>query len=123
MTITRAKGEGNGHVYHIEEIDLPLHRIKFVSCFISLIDNTGKKRHFIEKKNEQNCHNLRGSKFAGQSIFSFAYLMCSHVRSQELCARTMTTGDAYQVIHSFISFIHFILFQHGKLTSAVAVFQ
>ena len=35
--------------------------------------------------------------FAGQSIFSFAYLMRSHVRSQELCARTMTMEDAYQV--------------------------
>ena len=44
MTITRAKGEGNGHfyVYHIEVIDLPFHTILFVSCFISLIDNAKK---------------------------------------------------------------------------------
>ena len=27
MTITRAKGEGNGHFYHIEVIDLPFHTI------------------------------------------------------------------------------------------------
>ena len=47
MTITRAKGEGNGHFYHIEVIDLPFHTIPFVSCFISLIDIT-KKRNFIE---------------------------------------------------------------------------
>ena len=42
MTITRAKGEGNGHFYHIEVIDLPFHTIPFVSCFISLIENTKK---------------------------------------------------------------------------------
>ena len=47
MTITRAKGEGNGHFYHIEVIDLPFHTIPFVSCFISLIENT-KKWTFIE---------------------------------------------------------------------------
>ena len=44
--------------------------------------------------------NLRDSKFTGQSIFSFAYYasfdaqLCAH---QELCARTMTMEDAYQV--------------------------
>ena len=32
----------NGHFYHIEVIDLPFHTIPFVSCFISLIDNTKK---------------------------------------------------------------------------------
>ena len=42
MTITRAKGEGNGHFYHIEVIDLPFHTIPFISCFISLIENTKK---------------------------------------------------------------------------------
>ena len=47
ITITRAKGEGNGHFYHIEVIDLPFHMIPFVSCFISLIENT-KKLTFIE---------------------------------------------------------------------------
>ena len=47
MTITRAKGEGNGNFYHIEVIDLPFHTIPFVSCFISLIENT-KKWTFIE---------------------------------------------------------------------------
>ena len=47
MTITQAKGEGNGHLYHIEVIDLPFHRIPFVSCFISLIYNK-KKKTFIE---------------------------------------------------------------------------
>ena len=96
ITITRAKGEGNGHFYHIEVIDLPFHRITFISCFISLIENT-KKQHFIGK-NKQNCdHNLCGSSVAWQSIVSFAYLMRNHVRSQELCARTITMEDAYQV--------------------------
>ena len=33
-----AKGEGNCHFYHIEIIDLPFHRITFVSCFRSLIN-------------------------------------------------------------------------------------
>ena len=80
MTITRAKGEGNGHFYHIEVIDLPFHMIPFVSCFISLIENK-KKQRFIEK-NERNCDNPRGSNFPEQSIFSFAYL----IRSQ--CAQS-----------------------------------
>ena len=71
MTITRAKGEGNGHFYHIEVIDLPFHTIPFVSCFISLIENT-KKWTFIEIY-KQIWDNLRASKFTGQSIFSFAY--------------------------------------------------
>ena len=48
MTITQAKGEGNGQFYHIEVIDLPCHRITFVSCIISLIENK-KKWHFIER--------------------------------------------------------------------------
>ena len=79
MTITRAKGEGNGNFYHIEVIDLPFHTIPFISCFISLIKNT--KKHFIEK-NKQNCDNPRGSNFPEQSIFSFVYL----IRSQ--CAQS-----------------------------------
>ena len=104
MTITRAKGEGNGHFYHIEVIDLPFHTIPFVSCFISLIENT--KNDLLLKIYKQIWDNLRASKFTGQSIFSFAYytvfgttlaLMRRCVRSQELCARTMTMEDAYQV--------------------------
>ena len=47
ITISRVKGEVNGHFYHIEVIDLPFHTIPFVSCFISLIENT-KKLTFIE---------------------------------------------------------------------------
>ena len=43
MTITRAKGEGNGNFYHIEVIDFTIsYTIPFVSCFISLIENTKK---------------------------------------------------------------------------------
>ena len=72
ITITQAKGEGNGHVYHIEVRDLPFHRIPFVSCLISLINNT-KKNKISLKSNKQNCDNLSGSKFAGQSIVSFGY--------------------------------------------------
>ena len=71
MTITRAKGEGNGHFYHIEVIDLPFHTIPFVSCFISLIENTKKK--LLLKIYKQIWDNLRASKFTGQSIFSFAH--------------------------------------------------
>ena len=71
MTITRAKGEGNGHFYHIEVIDLPFHTIPFVSCFISLIENT--KNELLLKIYKQIWDNIRASKFTGQSIFSFAY--------------------------------------------------
>ena len=99
ITITRAKGEGNGHFYHIEVIDLPFHTIPFVSCFISLIENT-KKLTF----NENLQANL-GFIFVLQSLLGSLFLalrttlalMRSCVRSQELCARTMTTEDAYQV--------------------------
>ena len=87
MTITRAKGEGNGHFYHIAVIDLPFHTIPFVSCFISLIENT--KNELLLKIYKQIWDNLRASKFTGQSIFSFAHYA--------LCARTMTMEDAYQV--------------------------
>ena len=92
MTITRAKGEGNGHFYHIEVIDLPFHTIPFVSCFISLIENT-KKLTFIENY-KQIWDNLHASKFTGQSIFSFAHYASFDA---QLCARTMTMEDAYQV--------------------------
>ena len=71
ITITRAKGEGTGHVYHIEVRDLPFRRIPFVSSFISLIDDT-KKLNLLKSSN-QNCDKLCGSKFAGQSLYSFAY--------------------------------------------------
>ena len=36
----------NGHFYHIEVIDLPFHTIPFVSCVISLIDNTTKNKFY-----------------------------------------------------------------------------
>ena len=71
MTITRAKGKGNGHFYHIEVIDLPFHTIPFVSCFISLIDNT--KKEILLKIYKQLWDNLCASKFTGQSMFSSAY--------------------------------------------------
>ena len=48
MTISRAKGEGNGHVYHFEVTELPFHRIPFVSCFISLIDNIRKTTFYLK---------------------------------------------------------------------------
>ena len=57
---------------HIEVRDLPFHRIPFVNCFISLIDN--KKKRILLKRSKQNCDNFCGSKFTGQqSCFSFAY--------------------------------------------------
>ena len=92
MTITRAKGEGNGHFYHIEVIYLPFHTIPFVSCFISLIGNT--KNEFLLKIYMQIRDNLRDSNFTGQSIFSVAYYASFDA---QLCARTMTMEDAYQV--------------------------
>ena len=88
-------GEGNGHFYHIEVIDLPFHTIPFVICFISLIENT--KNELLLKIYKQIWDNLRASKFTGQSIFSLRTtlaLMRRCVRSQELCARTMTMEDA-----------------------------
>ena len=36
----------NGHFYHIEVIDLLFHTIPFVSCFISLINNTNKMNFY-----------------------------------------------------------------------------
>ena len=99
MTITRAKGEGNGHFYHIEVIDLPFHTIPFVSCFISLIENT-KKMNFYWKFTSKFgiifvLQSLLGSLFL--ALRTTLALMRSCVRSQELCARTMTMEDAYQV--------------------------
>ena len=67
---------------------------------------------FYWEKNEQNCDNLRGSEFVGQFISSFAYLMRSHVRRQELRARTMTMEDAiksrlrFNRAHSMVILIH-----------------
>ena len=86
MTITRAKGEGNGHFYHIEVIDLPFHTIPFVSCFISLIENT-KKKSLLLKIYKQIWDNLRASKFTGQSIFSFAHYASFDA---QLCAQPST---------------------------------
>ena len=37
MTITLAFGSGNGHFYHIEVLDLPFHRIQFVSCILRIL--------------------------------------------------------------------------------------
>ena len=99
MTITRAKGEGNGNFYHIEVINLPFHTIPFVSCFISLIDNTTKMNFYWKFTSKF------GIIFVLQSLLSSLCLalrttlalMRSYVRSQELCARTMTMEDAYQV--------------------------
>ena len=92
MTITLAKGEGNGNFYHIE-----VHFIGSHSLVVLYHSSKIRKNNILLENNEQNCDNLCGSKFAGQSIFSFAYLMRSHVRSQELYERTMTMEDTYQV--------------------------
>ena len=98
MTITRAKGEGNGHFYHIEVIDLPFHTIPFVSCFISLIENT--KNELLLQIYKQIWDNLCASSLLGSLFLALRTtlaLMRSCVRSQELCARPMTMEDAYQV--------------------------
>ena len=84
ITITRAKGEGNGHFYHIEVIDLPFHTILFLSCFISLIDNT--KKWTLLKIYKQIWDNLCASKFTGKSIVSFAYY-ASFDCAAKSCAR------------------------------------
>ena len=70
MTFTGTKGEVNGHVYHNEVIDLPFHTIPFVSCFISLIDNT-KKLTFIE--NSKFGINFVLRSLLGSLFFSSAY--------------------------------------------------
>ena len=96
MTITRAKGEGNGHFYHIEVIDLPFHTIPFVSCFISLIENMNFYWKFTSKFGIIFVlQSLLGSLFL--ALRTTLALMRRCVRSQELCARTMTMEDAYQV--------------------------
>ena len=81
MTITRAKGEGNGHFYHIEVIDLPFHTIPF-GCFISLVEN--RKNELLLKICK---FNLCASKFTGQSIFNYASFdaqLCAQPRA--VCA-------------------------------------
>ena len=98
MTITRAKGEGNGHFYHIEVIDLPFHTIPFVSCFISKT----RKNELLLKIYKQIWHNLRASKFTRQSIFSFAHYasfdaqLCAQpraVRADNDNGRRLTSQD------------------------------
>ena len=66
-----SQGEGNGHFYHIDVIDLRISYDPIRSCFISLIENT-KKWTFIENY-KQIWDNLRASKFTGQSSFSFEH--------------------------------------------------
>ena len=73
MTITRAKGEGNGHFYHIEVIYLPFHTIPFVSSFISL-NNL--------KNYKQIWDNLCASKFTGQYVFTCSYAYYANVDAQ-----------------------------------------
>ena len=70
MTITRAKGEGNGHFYHIEVIDLPFHTIPFVSFFFT---RQYEKMNFYWKFTTKFGIIFCASKFTGQSIFSFVY--------------------------------------------------
>ena len=71
MTITRAKGEGNGHFYHIEVIDLPFHTIH--SLVVLYHSSKTRKNELLLKIYKQIWDNLRASKFTGQSIFSFAH--------------------------------------------------
>ena len=94
----------NGHFYHIEVIDLPFHTIPFVSCFISLIDNT-KKWTFIENFQANLGSSLCFKVYWAVYFFAFFFalrttlaLMRSYVRSQELCAWTMTMEDTYLYI-------------------------
>ena len=89
----------NGNFYHIEVIDLPFHMIPFVSCFISLIDNTKKMNFYCKFTSRFGIifvlQSLLGSLFLAL-CFTLA-LMRSYVRCEELCARTMTMEGAYQV--------------------------
>ena len=100
MNITRAKGEGNGNFYHIEVIDLPFHTIPFVSCFINITHRKHEKIDFYWKFTSKFgiifvLQSLLGSLIL--ALRTTLALMRSSVRSQELCARTMTMEDAYQV--------------------------
>ena len=65
------------------------------------VDDVIVKQHFIE--NKPNCDNVCGSKFAGQSVFSFAYWMQSDVCSQELCEHKVTMEQAYQVVYASVA--------------------
>ena len=71
-TITRAKGEGNGHFYHIEVIDLPFHTIPFVSCFISLIEKHEKWTFYWKFTSKFGIIFVLQS-LLGSLFFSFAY--------------------------------------------------
>ena len=64
----------------------------FITSRLSLIENT--KNELLLKIYKQTWDNLRASKFTGQSIFSFAHYASFEA---QLCARTMTMEDAYQV--------------------------
>ena len=98
MTITRAKGEGNGHALSHRGNRIPFHTIPFVSCFISLIEK--RNMNFYWKFTSKFgiifvLQSLLGSLFL--ALRTTLALMRRCVRSQELCARTMTMEDAYQV--------------------------
>ena len=71
MTITRAKGEGNGHFYHIEVIIY--HFIRSHSLVVLYHSSKTRKNELLLKIYKQIWDNLCASKFTGQSIFSFAH--------------------------------------------------
>ena len=68
-------------------------------CIISLIDNTEKEKKNLVKIYKQIWDNLLQSLLGRLylALCTTLALMGSCVRSQELCARTMTMEDAYQV--------------------------
>ena len=104
----------NGHFYHIKVTDLPFHTIPFVSCFISLIDNT-KKMNFHWKFTSKFeiifvLQSLLGSLFLALCTTLALIARPRAVRADKdngrrlssqdyasIRARTMTMEDAYQV--------------------------
>ena len=101
MTITRAKGEGNGHFYHIEVIDLPFHTIPFVSCF-DITHRKHAKMNFYWKFTSKFgiifvLQSLLGSLFlALRTTLALIAPLCAQPRAVRADTMTME-DDAYQV--------------------------
>ena len=108
VTITRAKGEGYGHFYHIEVINLPFHRIPFVSCFISLIEHI-KKMNFYWKITSKigmifEVKTLLGSLFLARCVlrsFCCAAKSCAHIHDNARCLSSQYYASILRTQWSF----------------------
>ena len=96
ITISQAKGEGSGNLYHIEVRDSPFQRFQSISHFISLINNT-KMQHLLKFAMINTIQNTTGQ---GCLLLDMCTIMLVLMHNQKMCACTiitMTVEDAYQV--------------------------